>query len=135
MKLVVNTNSHFSCSAENDQSPFSKIGGYIMVKFIRFHWKKEFLSDKCSLDKLAEAPGSRQLDVGQTKNYHHSQEKEIEHCPLTNSKIKMDFCCIVQSVAKCFTDNHSKKPQLCRCPTFPDLFNKHHNDFIDICTY
>ena len=41
------------------------------------------LNDKCSLDKLAEAPGSRQLDVGQGKNYHHSQEKEenIEHCP------------------------------------------------------
>ena len=41
------------------------------------------LNDKCSLDKLAEAPGSRQLDVGQGKNHHHSQEKEenIEHCP------------------------------------------------------
>ena len=40
------------------------------------------LNDKCSLDKLAEAPGSRQLDVGQGKNHHHSQEKEgnIEHC-------------------------------------------------------
>ena len=71
--------------------------------------KKESLSDKCSLDKLAEAPGSRQLDVGQTKNYHHSQEKEIEHCPLTNSKIKMDFCNILQSIAKCFIDNHNKK--------------------------
>ena len=42
----------------------------------------EMLTDKCSLDKLAEAPGSRRLDLGQPKNYHHSREEEenIEHC-------------------------------------------------------
>ena len=105
-----------------------------MVKFLCCHWKKESLSDKCSLDKLAEAPGSRQLDVGQTKNYHHSQEKEIEHCPLTNSKIKMDFCNILQSIAKYFIETTTKNSELCRCPTFPDLFKRHCTYFMDICT-
>ena len=47
------------------------------------------LNDKCSLDKLAEAPGSRQLDVGQGKNYHHSQEENFE-----NFALLLAYCCI-----------------------------------------
>ena len=47
------------------------------------------LNDKCSLDKLAEAPGSRQLDVGQGKNYHHSLEENFE-----NFALLLAYCCI-----------------------------------------
>ena len=50
---------------------------YIMLVEMR-----RSLNDKCSLDKLAEAPGSRQLDVGQGKNYHHSQEENFENFAL-----------------------------------------------------